>query len=186
MSKNIPDDALMAAVARGEEAAFRLLVQRWEHEVRAFLIHMLSSVEEAEDLTQDTFVQVFTKAGRYRGEGKFKSWLFRIAGNNARSTLRRRKLLGWVSFHPERHDQASLEDDPATALVRKSEAQRVREALAGLPQRQRQALVLHRYQGLKYKEIAEAMAVSVPAVESLIQRAMGELRRTLKGKADRS
>jgi len=186
VSNNTNDDALMAAVARGEEAAFRLLVQRWENEVRAFLIHMLSSVEEAEDLTQDTFVQVFRKAGRYQGEGKFQSWLFRIAGNHARSKLRRRKILGWVSFNPDVHDQAGSGDDPATALVKKDEAHRVKGAVAQLPERQRQALVLHRFQGLKYKEIAESMDVSVPAVESLIQRAMGELRRTLTGKADRS
>jgi len=186
VSNNTNDDALMAAVARGEETAFRLLVQRWEREVRAFLIHMLSSVEEAEDLTQDTFVQVFRKASRYNGDGKFQSWLFRIAGNLARSKLRRRKILGWVSFNPDEHDRAGGGDDPAAELARKSEAQMVHLALARLPERQRQALVLHRFQGLKYKEIAEAMEVSVPAVESLIQRAMGELRHTLKGKAERS
>lgn len=186
MSNNTNDDALMAAVARGEETAFRLLVHRWEREVRAFLIHMLSSVEEAEDLTQDTFVQVFNKADGYQGEGKFQSWLFRIAGNLARSKLRRRKILGWVSFNPDIHDKAGTGDDPAKALVKKNEAQIVHSALSGLPQRQRQALVLHRFQGLKYKEIAEAMDISVSAVESLIQRAMGELRQTLKGKVDRS
>ncbi len=186
MPHNTNDDALMAAVARGEETAFRLLVQRWEREVRAFLIHMLSSVEEAEDLTQDTFVQVFRKAGRYKGEGKFQSWLFRIAGNLARSKLRRRKILGWVSFNPDMHNRAGGGDDPSVALDKKNDARMVHSALAGLPERQRQALVLHRFQGLKYKEIAEAMDVSVPAVESLIQRAMGELRKTLKGKADKS
>ncbi len=186
MSNNTNDDALMVAVARGEETAFRLLVQRWEGQVRAFLIHMLSSVEEAEDLTQDTFVQVFRKAKKYQGEGKFQSWLFRIAGNLARSKLRRRKILGWVSFNPDQHDRAGAGDDPAAALQKKNEALMVHSALAQLPQRQRQALVLHRFQGLKYKEIAETMEVSVPAVESLIQRAMMELRQTLKGKADRS
>ncbi len=185
MSSNTNDDTLMAAVARGEEAAFRLLVQRWEREVRAFLIHMLSSVEEAEDLTQDTFVQVFRKADKYQGEGKFQSWLFRIAGNLARSKLRRRKILGWVSFNPDMHDRAGKGDDPATALMKKNEAQMVHSALAELPERQRQALVLHRFQGLKYKEIAEAMDVSVPAVESLIQRAMGQLRSTLIEKAEK-
>ncbi len=186
MSNNTNDDALMAAVARGEETAFRLLVQRWEREVRAFLIHMLSSVEEAEDLTQDTFVQVFRKAGKYQGEGKFQSWLFRIAGNLARSKLRRRKILSWVSFNPDVHDQAGQGDDPATALVKKNEARMVHSALAGLPERQREALALHRFQGLKYKEIAEVMAISVPAVESLIQRAMGQMRSTLREKADKS
>jgi len=176
----------MAATARGEEAAFRLLVHRWESQVRAFLIHMLSSVEEAEDLTQDAFVQVFRKADKYQGEGKFQSWLFRIAGNLARSKLRRRKILGWVSFNPDFHDRADENDNPARQLEQKNNAEMVQGAMAQLPQRQREALVLHRFQGMKYKEIAEAMDVTVPAVESLIQRAMGQLRKILQGKADRS
>ena len=96
MDHKLDDDALMIRTARGEEAAFRLLVQRWEHQVLAFLIHMLGSQEEAEDLVQDTFVKVFRKADGYRPEGLFKSWLFRIAGNLARSRLRRRKIIGWI------------------------------------------------------------------------------------------
>ena len=94
------DDALMTLTAEGEETAFSLLVQRWEKDVLSFLIYMLGSVEEAEDLVQETFVQVFRKAGSYRAAGMFKSWLFRIAGNLARSRLRRRKILRWVSFDP--------------------------------------------------------------------------------------
>lgn len=184
VSDEIPDDVLMAGAASGEEAAFRLLVQRWEREVRAFLIHMMGSVEEAEDLTQDTFVQVFNKAAKYRSEGKFKSWLFRIAGNRARSRLRRRKILSWVSFRPEIHDRSSGGDSPADDLVRKDESRLVREAVAALPDRQREALSLHRFQGLKYAEIAEAMDTTLPAVESLIQRAMAQLRRSLARKVE--
>jgi RNA polymerase sigma-70 factor (ECF subfamily) len=154
--------------------------------VRAFLIHMLGSVEEAEDLTQDTFVQVFRKAGSYQPEGKFQSWLFRIAGNLARSRLRRRKVLSWVSFKPEVHDRNSGRDTPAEDLERKDESRRVRAAVSALPERQREALTLHRFQGLKYAEIAEAMDTTVPAVESLIQRAMAALRQSLSRKAETS
>ncbi len=185
MSSNSNDDALMAAVARGEEAAFRLLVQHWEREVRAFLIHMLGSVEEAEDLTQDTFIKVFNQAGRYHGEGKFKSWLFRIAGNLARSRLRRRKILSWVSFNPDFHDRPDSQRNPAQDLEQNEQRRLVHQALAQLPHRQREALVLFRFQGLKYGEIAESMAITVPAVESLIQRAMGHLRKTLVRKAEK-
>lgn len=186
MSGELHDDALMAGVARGEEAAFRLLVQRWEREVRAFLIHMLGSVEDAEDLTQDTFVKVHAKAGSYRPEGKFRSWLFRVAGNLARSRLRRRKILSWVSFRPDIHDRSSGQDGPLENMERKDATRQVRAAVAALPQRQRQALSLHRFQGLKYAEIADAMDTTVPAVESLIQRAMAQLRQTLARKAEMS
>jgi RNA polymerase sigma-70 factor (ECF subfamily) len=184
VSANSDDDALMARTAQGEEAAFRLLVQRWEHQVMAFLVHMLGSPEEAEDLVQDTFVKVFGMAGRYRPEGKFKSWLFRIAGNLARSRLRRRKILRWVRFDQAAHDVSDAGPGPAEQLQADRTAQMIREAVAALPDRQREALVLHRYRGLKYREIAAAMDTTVPGVESLIQRALAGLREQLAGKVE--
>jgi RNA polymerase sigma-70 factor (ECF subfamily) len=169
----------MERIARKEEAAFRLLVLRWEGGVRAFLIRMLGSVEEAEDLVQDTFLQVFRKAGGYRPEGMFGSWLFRIAGNLARSRLRRRKILGWVRFEAAEHDLASRDPGPDADLERRQEAARLHAAIDRLPGRQKEALVLHRFQGLRYKEVAVAMDVTVPAVESLIQRSLAFLRTAL-------
>lgn len=186
MNRILDDDTLMARTAEGEEAAFRLLVQRWEGQVKAFLIHMLGSVEEAEDLAQDTFVQVFRKAGRYQPEGKFQSWLFRIAGNRARSRLRRRKIVGWVSFNPDLHDRQGSGTGPDRDLEEAQDARSIQAALGKLPERQRHALVLHRFQGLKYKEVAEVMETTVPGVESLIQRAMAGLKNELAGKVDRS
>ena len=176
----------MIRTAQGEEAAFRLLVQRWERDVKGFLIHMLGSVEEAEDLAQDTFVQVFRKADSYRASGKFKSWLFRIAGNLARSRLRRRGILRWVRFEPAQHDRSSAGDGPEGDLEQAEINAVVREALRKLPWRQRQAVVLKRYQGLSYQEIAAALETTVPAVESLLQRSAATLRRELSGKVDLS
>ena len=92
----------MTRIAAGEEAAFRLLVERWERQVHAFHWRMTGSREEAEDLTQDTFLKVHAHAGGYRPEGRFQSWLFRIAGNLARSWARRRKIVGWVRFDLDR------------------------------------------------------------------------------------
>jgi RNA polymerase sigma-70 factor (ECF subfamily) len=184
VTRDLDDDALMVRTAQGEEAAFRLLVLRWEAQVRAFLVHMLRSPEEAEDLTQDTFVKVYRQAGRYRPEGRFRSWLLRIAGNLARSRLRRRRLIGWLSFDPVRHDVADPGPAPDEGLDTEARARAVRAALADLPRRQREALALHRYQGLKYREIAEVMGTSVPGVESLIQRALAALRKDLAGKVE--
>lgn len=182
----IDDDVLMERTARNEEAAFRLLVQRWEKEVLAFLIHMLGSMEEAEDLVQDTFVKVYHQAGRYRPEGKFKSWLFRIAGNLARSRLRRRKILRWVRFDRTEHDQADVGPSPQQRLEEKESAGAIQKALDGLPDRQRQALLMHRFQGMKYREIADVMDTTVPGVESLIQRSLVGLRAELAGKVELS
>lgn len=184
MAPTTDDDALMIRTAQGEEAAFRLLVQRWEGQVRSFLIHMLGSVEEAEDLAQDTFVQVFRKAGSYRAEGLFRSWLMRIAGNLARSRLRRRSLLRWVRFDPVRHDRGSGQTGPDDQLELGERREAIRTALDRLPARQREALVLHRFQGMRYREVATAMDTTVPGVESLIQRALAALRSDLGGKGE--
>lgn len=173
------DDELMERVADGDEEAARLLVQRWEGPIYAFLDRMLGSREDAQDLGQDTFIKVCSEAGRYEPSGKFRSWLFKIAGNLARSRLRRRRIISWVSFSPGVHEGETSGDDPGVDLERKEAAREVRGALARLPARQRQAIVLRTYNDLSYREVAEAMGVSIPAVESLLQRGMAALRREL-------
>ncbi len=176
---DIDDDALMARTAAGEEAAFRLLVDRWQHDVLAFLIHMTGSRDDAEDLAQETFVRVFRQAGRYRGEGRFRPWLLRIAGNLARSRGRRARLLKWLPLDTERHDVASGAPAADRGIEAEQTAAVVRAAIARLPERQRQALVLHRFQGMRYAEVAETMGTSLAGVESLIQRALAGLRTDL-------
>jgi RNA polymerase sigma-70 factor (ECF subfamily) len=173
------DDQLMARGARGDEEAFRLLVVRWERPVFAFLERMLGSREEAQDLGQETFIRMFQQAERYRPSGRFRSWLFRIAGNLARSRLRRRRIVKWVSFEPLLHDRPAADETQEDLVLRNERRRAVREALGRLPERQRQALVLRRYQDLSQEEIAEAMNTTVPAVESLLSRAMVALRMDL-------
>ncbi len=180
VKQSLDDDRLMERVAEGEEAAFAVLVTRWEDPVFAFLLHMLGNREEAEDLAQDTFLRLYDRAGRYRSDGLFRSWLFRIAGNLARSALRRRRVLRWVRFEPTTHDRADTEAGPDAALERNEVRKAVREAVARLPWRQRQAVVLKRFQGLSYREIADVMDTTVPAVESLMQRAVSALRKELE------
>jgi len=173
------DDSLMRRTAAGEELAFQQLLARWQQPVFSFLAHMLSSVEEAEDMTQETFIKVFAQAGRYRPEGKFRSWVLRIAGNQARSVLRRRRILRWVDFNPAVHDHAATGPNPLQDLARRETSREVQAAVQSLPERQRQAVVLKRWQGLSYQEIAEVLETTVPAVESLLQRAADSLRQRL-------
>ncbi len=184
MTQDLDEDALMIQIAAGNEEAFRLLVVRWERDVLSFLIHMLGSVEEAEDLVQDTFVQVFKKAASYRPAGRFKSWLFKIAGNLARSRLRRRKILSWVRFDPVIHDTGGSGRGPDANLEQDQRTAAVQAALDRLPGRQKEAMVLHRFQGMRYQEVAAAMGTTVAGVESLIQRALAALRSDLAGKGD--
>lgn len=173
------DDELMAQGATGDEEAFRALVARWERPVFAFLDRMLGSVEEAQDVGQETFLKVFQQARRYRPSGQFKSWIFRIAGNLARSRLRRRKIVRWVRFDPFTHDRASAESGADARIERDDVRAAVRGALSRLPERQRQAVLLRRYENMSYEDIAGVLNTTVPAVESLLSRAMATLRRDL-------
>jgi RNA polymerase sigma factor (sigma-70 family) len=174
------DDGLMARGAAGDHEAFRLLVARWERPVHAFLYRMVGSAEEAQDLGQETFLRVCAGAARYRAEGRFRSWLFRIAGNLARSHLRRRRVLQWLRFDPRQHDREARAPGPERQVERAEACRTLREALARLPHRQRQAVILQHYEGMSYDEIAAAMGTSVSAVHSLLHRGMLGLRRELR------
>jgi RNA polymerase sigma-70 factor (ECF subfamily) len=179
------DDHLVIDFAAGDENALRILVQRWERQVFAFLMRMLGSAEEAEDLCQETFMRLINAAPRYRPSGQFPSWLFRIAGNLARSRLRRRKILRWLPLTPEHHATEAPGHDPLDALVEEQEQHRVQAAIGRLPDRQREALVLKQYHDLSYKEIAEAMGTSVTSVQMLLHRAMATLRKEITRQGDR-
>ena len=165
----------MAGLARGERDSFQRLVERWERPLFSFLRQMLGSNEEAEDLAQETFVRVLEQADRYKPEGKFKSWLFRIAGNLAR----RRKIIQWIPFVEHAHDRFASSRTVDQEREREEERLRVRTALSELPERQRQAILLRRYEDMSYQEIAEAMGTTVAAVQTLLHRAMKHLRAAL-------
>lgn len=173
------DDRLMTDYARGDQNALRILVERWERIVFAFLVRMLGSPEEAEDLCQDTFMKLIKAADRYEPEDKFRSWLFRIAGNLARSRLRRRAILRWLPLSDDHRNTAGEGPGQLESLAERETIDQVREAVSRLPDRQRQALVLKQYHDLSYREIADAMGVTVSSVQMLLHRAMTALRKDL-------
>ena len=178
------DLALVRDALARREGAFACLYEKYRERVYRVAYHFVHNKADALDLCQETFVRVYHQVTRYRGQGLFRSWLFRIAGNLARSRLRRRKILRWVHFDPGVHDLADRGPAPDAVLEEREQQVAVRAALAALPDRQREALTLHRFQGLKYREIAAVMGTSVPGVESLIQRALAALRDRLAGKED--
>lgn len=173
----------MERVAAGDETAFRLLVDRWEAPILSFLTRTLGDREEARDLAQETFLRVFRHAARYQGGGRFRSWIFRIAGNLTRSRLRRRRVVKWLSLGAKgtplepagpRHQESD------TRLESEELGRAIEACLAELPPRQRTAFALKRFEGLSYREIAEAMDTSPSAVESLLVRATREMQRGLR------
>lgn len=184
------DLALMRAVKRGDTAAFTTLVERWQQPIVHFIYRMLPDQEEAEDLAQSVFVQLWRTADRYEPAARFSTFLFTIARNLCLNELRRR------SRHPATRLDAPVTGDEGEELDRQyqdpaqkpadAEAQRaelfakVDEAVADLPEKQRVALSLCRDGELSYEEIAQVVELSVPATKSLIFRAREVLRNRLK------
>lgn len=175
-----PDLPLLRAIADGDEPACRALVDRHLARLHALATRLLGDLAEAEDVCQDVFVQAWKKAprwqpGRSRGDARFGTWLHGVTLNACRDRLRRRR--------PQ--SDAALDDigddtpGPAQRLASEDTARAVRAAIARLPDRQREALVLCHYQELPQAEAAALLGVSVEAVESLLARARRSLRQSL-------
>jgi RNA polymerase sigma-70 factor (ECF subfamily) len=181
-----PDIRLMLGVRADEAGAFEELVARFQHRLIAVLHHVVGNAEEAEDLAQEVFLRVYRARKKYRPRSKFSTWLFTIANNLALNALRARQRKPAVRF--QLHDSGSLGPRPAEQLVRdpgsgpmqriqKEElAALIRQALEGLNERQRVAVVLNKFEDMNYAEIAEVMKLTVKAVKSLLSRARMNLR----------
>lgn len=170
------DLTLITEVAKGDGDAFETLVTRYERRVLNLAYRYLGNRTDAEDAAQEIFLKVWRNAKRFRKKSSFSTWLFRIAVNhclNAKSRRKRRETLPL--------NEAVLKEGPDTEeeYERERTARAVREAVGALPTRQRMALVLSKFEGRSYKEIAEVIGVSVPSVESLIFRAKQNLKRAL-------
>jgi len=183
------DDALMVATARGETRAFDALVERWAPRVLAFLGRALGRRADAEDLAQETFLRLHGAAARYVPSGRFAPWLFRIAGNLARQEMRRRKLRGWLLGTPEQSDAEILAGlpaprhfDPEGPLCDEETRLALATAIARLPERQRLAVLLRHFEGLKLRDIAAALGTSEHAAESLLARGTKALQTNLRGR----
>lgn len=169
----VPTDAdLMRKIAAGGEKAFRALTERHAKRVFALLWRLCGDRSDAEDLTQETFLRVWKNADRWTPDARLETWLYRIAYNLFIDSCRREKPRTTVLDDDLRSDA----DTPEQALMRRNDAERVKRALDSLPDRQREALALCYYQGLKAKDAAEILSVTQGALESLLFRA----RQTMK------
>ena len=179
------DDAvLMQRVAEGDTDAFRLIVERYERPIYNFFLRSTGSREDSEDLAQQLFLNLYDSASRYEPRSSFKTFIYRIASNLAISFSRKRKLRRSLSL--EQLSETGFEPvsgrpgaDPAREYERKELGRRYREALLRLPAEWRTAIELRAGRELSYREIAEAMGKSVPAVESMLFRARERLAREL-------
>src|SRR5664279_1350777 len=184
-----PDAALMLRVKQGDTGAFAELVDKYKQPVMNVVCRTLRDATEAEDLAQNVFVQVYKSAHRYKQTAKFSTWLFTIARNLCLNEIRRRSRHPAESIeesHAEHEDQPrqQYEDKsqiaPPDNLLHGELAQKIEEALAGLPENQRTAILLCRQDELSYEEIAEILDCSLSATKSLIHRGRETLKEKLK------
>jgi RNA polymerase sigma-70 factor, ECF subfamily len=195
MAQGDPDAELMLQVRREgphASAALETLIDRWKDKVAAFIFRSIPEAAEAEDLALVVFTQLWRSADRYQPSAKFSTFLFTIARNLCLNELRRRARHPAESLddggNPDRTDggapAAVAPDDtarqPDQVLLREELAERLTEALADLPEKQRTAVVLCRDTELSYEEIAEIIEATVPATKSLIHRARETLKARLK------
>ncbi|HOC56916.1 MAG TPA: sigma-70 family RNA polymerase sigma factor [Verrucomicrobiota bacterium] len=184
-----PDAALMLRVRQGDTRAFAELVDKYKQPVMNLACRMLRDATEAEDLSQMVFVQVFKSAHRYKVSSRFSTWLFTIARNLCLNEIRRRARHPADSIesrHPEQDDQAAPQfEDKTTAsppdrLLHGELEEKIQQALAGLPENQRLAILLCRQEDLSYEDIARVLGSSVSATKSLIHRGRETLKQKLK------
>jgi len=184
-----PDAALMLRVKRGDMKAFEALAEKYKQPIVNMMYRMLRDLDEAEDLAQNVFLRVYHSAGRYRVSAKFSTWIFTIARRLCLNEIRRRgrhPAESLESSQSDRDEQAprQFEDvktfTPTEASLQAELAQKIEEALAQLPEKQRLAIVLCRQEELSYEEIARVLGCSVPATKSLIHRGRETLKEKLK------
>ncbi len=180
--KHLSDQELMKLVQAGDVNPAAEIFERYSRRIYNFAYRFLRNAEAAEDATQEVFVKMIRNARQFQGDAKLSTWLFSITANHCRDHLRK------ADNKPKESDDvlnvipdsgASAEDE----LAAREDEQRVQAALAELTPEQREAILLSRYQGLSYAEIAQIAGCSEGAVKTRVFRAMETLKKVLAGEA---
>jgi RNA polymerase sigma-70 factor, ECF subfamily len=173
---------------KGDEKAFREVVDKYRQLVINTCFGLVHNTEDAEDIAQDVFIEVFRSAADFRGKSKISTWLYRIAVNRSLNFIRDNKRRKWFSSFDDSHGSKKAiphevtdeyNYDAGRDIETEQRAQILHKAIDGLPKNQRIAFTLNKYEDLSYKEIAEIMRLSLSSVESLIHRAKKNLQKKL-------
>jgi RNA polymerase sigma-70 factor (ECF subfamily) len=183
------DVELMLSFQEGDQEAFSVLVDRHRNAIVNLTYRYLGNRSDAEDLAQEVFLRVYRARARYRPEAKFTTWLYRVAVNACLNEVRDRKhrpTFGAASlaggddegFAPSVADERT--ESPVQAAQRSELRERVRAAVDELPDRQRLALLMNKFHGFSYEELAATMDLTIPAIKSLLVRARENVRRLIE------
>jgi RNA polymerase sigma-70 factor (ECF subfamily) len=188
-SEGLSDAQVMLRVKAGDESAFDYLVQKYRRPMLGFMYRMAHNSAVAEDLAQEVFLRVYRSRENYEASAKFTTWLYRIASNlavnHARDT-RHERPENTVSLDEPDHETGltmDVPDDSLTAeesIVRRERLAAIRQRVQALPERQRIAVIMHKYQQMDYRQIADVLKLSESAIKSLLFRAYETLRVQLK------
>jgi len=161
------DEELMLCIAKKDDAAFRVLVDRYLDKAVSFCTRMVRAGDAAEDIAQDTFAKIWRSAGTWQPTAKFSTWFFTVLHNASLNEIRKRKSHGETELEDIFASSEALQDE---RLMVKQRSELVQKALGLLPERQKSALVLCYYEGLSQREAAAVLNVTEGALESLLSR----------------
>ncbi|HQE83012.1 MAG TPA: sigma-70 family RNA polymerase sigma factor [Candidatus Hydrogenedentes bacterium] len=177
------DEALAERARDGDTRAFEMLVKRYQQPLFNYIRRMIGNASDAEDLFQDTFMKVYSHLERFRPEGSFRGWLYRIATNTCRDALRRRKLRRAFSLDtglgpgdaPSGERYASGAPNPAEKAAEAELAGRLAAAVQSLSIKHRSVFLMARYEGMSYEEISQSLGIPVGTVKSRMNTAVNAL-----------
>jgi RNA polymerase sigma-70 factor, ECF subfamily len=175
LSVEATDQELVARCREGDPVAFGMIYQRHERAVYRFAYHMLGDPDEADDIKQDTFVKAFRTIPGFRGDCSLLTWLLKVTGNLCRDKRKSQARRGETAILPELEatlcDTSERGSDPARQAERRFMRSAVHRVLGGLPEAQRELIVLRDLEGLSYQEIADVLGCSVASVKLRLFRA---------------
>ena len=181
---NQPD--LIVQLQQGDEQAFKKLVDEWQDMVYNTAVSIVQNEDDADDITQDVFIQVYQSVSSFKGESKFSTWLYRIVISKALDHVKKKKRKKRFAFVQSLFGTASEEEihpeefnHPGVLMENRERAAELFKAMQQLPDNQRIAFTLHKLEAQKHQDIAVIMDISLTAVESLIARAKANLRKIL-------
>ncbi|HRS53166.1 MAG TPA: RNA polymerase sigma factor [Bacteroidales bacterium] len=181
------ESEIIEGIKQKNEAIFKFFVEKWQKQIINLCYNFTHNLQDAEDLAQEVFIEVYNSINRFKGDSLLSTWLYRIAVNKSINFINRNKLQKILNFSFLFKEEDNIDDNyviqhydnVSESIEQKERIKILNKAISSLPSQQKIAFTLHKLQDISYKDIAEIMQLSLPAVESLIHRAKKNLQKKL-------